>query len=47
MRLVRLNPEAAVNNLEQIRTGKISDLAAHPLRLTLRPYEIYWVEVTE
>jgi hypothetical protein len=47
VRLVRLNPEAAVNNLDQIRTAKISDLVAHPLRLTLRPYEIYWIEVTE
>src|ERR1017187_8801343 len=47
VRLVRLNAEAPVNNLEQIRTAKASDLRAHPLRLTLRPYEIYWVEVTE
>jgi hypothetical protein len=47
VRLVRLNAEAPVNNLQQIRTAKVSDLRAHPLRLTLRPYEIYWVEVTE
>jgi hypothetical protein len=47
VRLVRLNAEAAVNNFEQIRTTTVSDLRAHPLRLTLRPYEIYWVEVTE
>jgi len=47
VRLVRLNPEAPVNNLEQIHTARVSDLRAHPLRLTLRPYEIYWVEVTE
>ena len=47
MRLVRLNAEAAVNNLDQIRTGKISKLAAHPIHLTLHPYEIYWVEITE
>ncbi|MGO9204162.1 MAG: hypothetical protein ACLQM8_26885 [Limisphaerales bacterium] len=47
VRLVRLNVEAPVNNLEQIRTGKISELRDHPLRLTLRPYEIYWIEVTE
>lgn len=47
VRLVRLNAEAAVNNFEQIRTTTVSDLRAHPLRLTLRPYEIYWIEVTE
>jgi hypothetical protein len=47
VRLVRLNPEAPVNNLEQIRTARISDLRLHPLRLTLHPYEIYWIEVTE
>jgi hypothetical protein len=47
IRLVRLNAEAPVNNLEQIRTAKVSELRAHPLRITLRPYEIYWVEVTE
>ncbi len=47
VRLVRLNVEAPLNNLEQIRTAKISDLRAHPRRLTLHPYEIYRVEVTE
>ncbi|HVN81833.1 MAG TPA: hypothetical protein VMW38_22815 [Terriglobia bacterium] len=47
LRLVRLNAEAPVNNLEMLRTAKVSDLRAQPLRLTLRPYEIYWVEVTE
>jgi len=47
VRLVRLNPEAAVNNLEMLRTTKVSDLKVHPLHLTLRPYEIYWVEVIE
>jgi hypothetical protein len=47
VRLVRLNAEAPVNNLDQIRTAKISDLRAHPLKITLRPYEIYWIEVTE
>jgi hypothetical protein len=47
VRLVRLNAEAPVNNLDQIRTAEISDLRAHPLSLTLRPYEVYWIEVTE
>jgi len=47
VRLLRLNAEAPVNNLEQLRSIKVSDLPAHPLRLTVRPYEIYGVEVTE
>ena len=47
VRLVRLNAAAAVNNLEQIRNTKIADLQAQPLRLSVRPYEIYWIEVTE
>jgi hypothetical protein len=46
VRLVRLNPEARFNNLEQIRNGFVSELGAHPLRVTLRPYAIYWVELT-
>jgi hypothetical protein len=47
VRVVRLNPESAVNNLEQIRNGRGSDLERKPLNLTLRPYEIYWIEITE
>lgn len=47
VRLIRLNTEASVNNLEMLRTTKVSDLQAHPIHLTLHPYEIYWVEVTE
>jgi hypothetical protein len=47
VRLVRLNAAAPVNNLEQIRNTKIADLQAQPLRLSVRPYEIYWIEVTE
>jgi xylan 1,4-beta-xylosidase len=47
VRLVRLNPHTAINNLEQIRNGLVSDLRDEPLRLSLRPYAIYWVELTE
>ena len=47
IRLVRLNPESPLNTLEQISNGKVSDLESQPLHVTLRPYEIYWVEVTE
>lgn len=47
VRVVHLNSEAAANNLEQISNGKITDLERNPLRLTIRPYEVYWIEVTE
>jgi xylan 1,4-beta-xylosidase len=47
VRLVRLNPDAPLNNLEQIRRVPVSGLGSHPLRIALRPYGIYWVEVTE
>jgi hypothetical protein len=47
VRVVRLNPESSINTLEQTRHGEISDLERQPLRVTLRPYEIYWIEVTE
>lgn len=45
--LVRLNPAVAVNNLEQIRNGLVLDLASHPVRFALLPYQIYEVELTE
>jgi len=44
VRIVRLNPETPVNTLEQISNGKISD---QPVSITLRPYEVYWVELSE
>lgn len=47
VRLVKLNPESPVNNLEQIRNGAVSDIAHDPLRATLHPYGIYWVEITK
>jgi len=47
VRVVRLNPDSPINNLEQISNSAISDLTQHPLRITLRPYEIYWIEVSE
>jgi hypothetical protein len=47
VRVVRLNPESPMNTLVQIRNGDVSDLERHPLRITIRPYEIYWIEVTE
>jgi xylan 1,4-beta-xylosidase len=46
LRLVKLNPESPVNNLEQIRNGAISDSENNPVNITLRPYDIYWIEIT-
>jgi hypothetical protein len=46
-RVVRLNAESPVNTLEQVSNGDFTDLAGHPIKMTLRPYEVYWIEVTE
>jgi hypothetical protein len=46
-RLVGLNPESSINPLVQIRNGSVSELKRQPLRVTLRPYEVFWVELTE
>jgi hypothetical protein len=46
-RVVRLNADAASDNLEQVRFVPVSTLQEHPIQLTLHPYEIYWVEITE
>ncbi|HTS71251.1 MAG TPA: hypothetical protein VMO17_19915 [Terriglobia bacterium] len=43
VRVVRLDPESGVNNLNQIRNGALK--GPEPLRLTLHPYEVYWIEV--
>jgi len=47
IRIVRLNAEAPVNYLDQVRTANVSDLQTHPVRIHMRAYEIYWVEITE
>ena len=47
VRVVRLNAGAPTENLEQLRFDPVSALEEHPLELTLKPYEIYWVEITE
>jgi xylan 1,4-beta-xylosidase len=46
-RVVRLNAAAPSDNLEQIRYVSVSTLTAYPIQLTLHPYEICWVEITE
>jgi hypothetical protein len=45
--VVRLNSAVAVNNLELIRNGLVSDLASHPVRFALPAYQICEVELTE
>jgi xylan 1,4-beta-xylosidase len=47
VQVVRLDPESHVNNLEQMRMAPVSKLGAHPVQLTLHPYEIFWVDLTE
>ncbi len=45
--LIRLDPESAVNNLKIVRSGSVEDLGRAPLHVTLHPYEIYWVELSQ
>jgi xylan 1,4-beta-xylosidase len=47
VRLVHLNPKVSINDLEQVRNGSVSELGGNPLRVSLHPYGIYWVELTE
>jgi len=44
-RAVRLSPESAVNNLEIMRHGPVSELQSRLLRIALAPYGIHWVEI--
>jgi hypothetical protein len=45
VRLVRLNPTASVNNLEQISNEQVDSGSSHLLTVNLNPYDVYWVEV--
>ena len=45
VRLVRLNPTASVNNLEQISNEQVDTGSSHLLTVNLDPYDVYWVEV--
>lgn len=44
--LMRLDDESPVNNLEMMRSGSMKDLKQSPLRVTLRPYDVYWLEIS-
>jgi hypothetical protein len=46
-RVARLNPESSVNTMDQVSNDDFTDFAAHPIPITLRPYEICWIEVSE
>jgi hypothetical protein len=45
--LIRLDPESATNNLKIMRNESVANLDRDPLRVTLRPYEIYSVEISQ
>jgi hypothetical protein len=44
-RIMRINPESAVNNIEALRFGSTGELKANPVKIKLAPYEIVWVEI--
>jgi len=44
-RFMKLNTSAPVSNLEVIRHGSLAELKTRPLRTTLEPYGVGWVEV--
>ena len=44
-RLIRLDAESPVNNLEVQRQGNLADLEREPLHARLHRHEVFWVEV--
>jgi hypothetical protein len=44
--LIRLDPESPTNNPKMIRNESVRNLERDPLQVALRPYEIYWVEIS-
>ncbi len=45
--LIRLDPESAINNLKILRNDSVGKLDQDPIHVTLRPYDIYWVELSQ
>jgi len=45
-RVLRINSESALNNIEEIRVGLIEELKEDPITITLDPYEIKWIELS-
>ena len=46
-RLIRLDPERAVNNAEVLRSGSLKELENDPLNISLAPYEINRIEISQ
>ncbi len=46
-RLIRLDPERAVNNAEVLRSGSLKELENDPLIISLAPYEINRIEISQ
>jgi len=44
-RVIRITTNGSCNNLVVTESGRIKDLKDNPLKLTLAPYEIVWVEI--
>lgn len=44
-RSVRLNPESFINNMEVLRAGCARGLKNDPIKFSLKPYEINWIEI--
>ncbi len=45
-RIVKLNPTAATNNIEVLRSGAMEDLKITPMNILLKPYEVNWIEIS-
>lgn len=45
--LIQLDPESPVNNLKMVHTGNMRGLKQIPLSVTLRPYDVYWLEISQ
>jgi len=45
-KIFRINAESAVNNVEILDFGPVSKLEKAPIKITLDPYEIRWIEIT-
>lgn len=47
VRIVKLNSEAPVNNLQQTQNEHVDQISSHPFQITMRPYDIVWIELTQ
>jgi len=45
-KIFRINAESSVNTLEILHYGPVSELEKSPVKITLDPYEIRWIEFT-